>query len=231
MANDHYSGKRSHHFKDITGQKFGRLTVTGFAYIKNKRTFWHCLCDCGNDGTYCGKDVKRGNTRSCGCIKAELNKQRLLRHGMRRTVEYTTWESMKRRCYNPNQQAFKRYGLRGIAVCDRWLNSFENFYADMGKKPSPQHSIDRIDNDKGYSPENCRWAINSQQARNTSRNKLLEFDGQSKTIIEWSETLGISQYIISTRLRRDTWCIPCALQTPANNIGKNRHTCTHKPSQ
>lgn len=152
------------------GQKFGRLTVTGEAPIHPYGWAWECLCDCGKTIVTRKSGVRNGHTTSCGCRQKDVQAKRLYRHGLARSALYTTWAGMLQRCYNTKSTAYYLYGRRGITVCERW-KTFENFAADMGERPSPTHSIDRKDNDKGYSPDNCRWATKKQQSQNTRWSK------------------------------------------------------------
>jgi hypothetical protein len=154
-------------FVDLTGKRFGRLTVLSYQG-RPKPSFhvWQCGCDCGNETVIEGSRLKSGKAKSCGCLRRELSAARRLRHGRTDTAEHNTWIGMKGRCYNPANPKFYRYGGRGITVCERWRDNFENFAADMGPRPSPLHSIDRIDNDRGYEPGNCRWATQLEQQRN-----------------------------------------------------------------
>lgn len=150
---------------DLTGQRFGRWQVIRRGENKDNRVAWWCECDCGNTGTIDTRRLVRGMSKSCGCLARDVN----TRHGHNkqgnRSPEYTSWHQMKQRCLNPNDKRFHDYGGRGITVCDRWMN-FNNFLEDMGKKPSPRHSIDRIDNDGGYEPNNCKWSDDYEQQRN-----------------------------------------------------------------
>lgn len=154
---------------DLTGQKFGRLTVLKFSHTDGHR-FSSCLCDCGETKTVRNSGLLSGNTRSCGCLQLEIAAANIKKlkttHGMTETVEYYTWGSMKDRCYNKKNKAFRYYGGRGIKVCKRWISSFENFFADMGLRPSPKHSIDRINNNENYSPKNCKWSTMTEQVSN-----------------------------------------------------------------
>jgi len=126
-------------------------------------------------------------------------------------TEYNSWQAMRRRCYDRNHTRYSEWGGRGIVVCDRWRNSFPAFLEDMGKKPSRQHSIERRDNDEPYHRDNCFWATPKQQARNTRRNRILEFDGRSKSLIEWSEETGINRTTITQRLDSCGWSVEKAL--------------------
>jgi hypothetical protein len=159
---------------DLTGHTFGRLTVMRFAgHQGNKRT-WQTYCACGNHIVVLGESLRSGNTKSCGCKKVDRAEGIKLRHGEARhndrTPEYRTWKGMVNRCECPTSSAFAKYGGRGVQVCRRWRDSYEAFLADMGRKPSAQHSIDRINPFGNYEPSNCRWATATQQRHNRRDN-------------------------------------------------------------
>lgn len=160
---------------NLTGQKFGKLTVVEF--IGNSR--WQCLCDCGGVTSVITANLKRGNTRSCGCIKKQESNKRATKHGFYGTKAYKSWCSIKKRCTNPKDPAYKNYGAKGILLCNEWLNDPKAFCEYVGVAPSEKHSIDRVDNSKGYEPGNVRWADDYEQANNKTNNVKIEFQGQS----------------------------------------------------
>lgn len=155
---------------DITGQRFGRWTVTKHSHTQKYGRctvhYWECICDCGNINTPSGESLKRGKSNSCGCLQIERTSNANSKHGQTQTKVYRVWKTMINRCRNDKVESFKYYGARGITVCDRWKESFEAFRDDMGPRPSDKHSIDRIDVDGNYEPTNCRWATASEQALN-----------------------------------------------------------------
>lgn len=152
---------------NVKGKKFGRLTVVEFDSIDPKNgAKWRCVCDCGHEIVVLSHNLRTGNTKSCGCIPSENARILSASHGLSRTAEYTTWVNMIQRCTNSKSTYYGSYGGRGIKVCDRWLHSFLAFYEDMKTKPSAKHSIDRIDVNGNYEPNNCKWSTDSEQMSN-----------------------------------------------------------------
>ena len=190
---------------DLTGQRFGKLLVQSRAGTNRfGATLWSCACDCGNETIVMGGSLRAGAPRSCGCL--------VRKHGMSRSSEYRLWLGVRRRCLNPNEPAYPRYGGRGIKICERW-NDFANFYADMGPRPAGME-LDRIDNNGPYSPENCRWATPTQQSNNRRSNRLIDHNGRALTIMQWSRETGIDRRTITYRLGNG-WPVALALTTPA----------------
>lgn len=161
---------------DLTGQRFGRWTVLSHAGKKGKHAAWFCSCDCGKTGIVRGDNLREGGSISCGCYSVDLR----TKHGHRweggASLTYKSWINMKSRCTNPNNNDYKNYGGRGILVCERWIDSFENFLADMGER-SRGTSIDRIDPNGNYEPGNCRWSTPYEQTHN--RRKKTDIAEQS----------------------------------------------------
>jgi hypothetical protein len=184
-------------FIDITGFRFGRLTVLGRAENdKNKNPRWDCICDCGNEKVVYGQSLRGGATVSCGCYRLEV----VTKHGMTGTPEFIVWQMMLQRCFNPNSTGYEDYGGRGINVCEEWASSFEAFLRDMGERPSSEHTLDRINNDLGYFPENCRWSTPLQQGSNKRNNRIFTVGGSEITFKECCRRFGIKKSTLSNRL-------------------------------
>ncbi len=197
-----------------TGDRFGRLTVIEEAsrYRTSlggtKRRFL-CLCDCGAARTAFLHSLRSGHTRSCGCFQRD----QATKHGLPITPTYEAWVSMRARCSNTRGKSYHYYGGRGIAVCQRWLDSYEAFLEDMGPRPEGGYSLHRVDNDGDYEPGNCVWATWKQQARNTRRNTLITHNSETKCLSEWAEDCGINRITLSYRLRSG-WSVADALTRP-----------------
>lgn len=185
--------------KDQTGRKFGRLTIISLHERSEKSTMhkWLCQCTCGKTVVTAIQNLRTGNTRSCGCLFTESLVKRNTKHGLTHDHKgaYRSWKDMRQRCNNPNNKSYDDYGGRGIKICERW-NSFANFFADMGDRPE-KHSIDRIDVNGNYEPNNCRWATDKEQARNKRNNHIME---NGKTLAENCEIVGVDFKVVSYRI-------------------------------
>lgn len=210
---------------DITQQKFGRLTaLESVAPVRKYEYKWLFRCECGKEKILPKTSVTKGYVKSCGCLLSETSSKHIIKvnkkHGMYLHPVYYIWSNMKMRCLNKNSFMYKNYGGRGIKVCDRWLNSFENFFEDMGDRPSPKHSIDRIDNNGNYEPNNCRWATNKEQSRNKSVTKYATYKGETKPVLYWCEELALSYNLIRERLLNG-WTVERAFTTPVFYRGQH----------
>lgn len=191
-------------FKNLVGKQFGRLTVDSFAGQRSGRiAHWNCTCSCGKQSVVQGSKLSGGVTQSCGCLMV----MRHFKHGHASngspSPEYSVWIGIKFRCLNANCAAYHLYGGRGVSMCGRWINSFANFLADMGPRPSRKHSIDRFPNNNGnYEPGNCRWATASQQQRNRRDSRLVTCNGRTLQIADWADILGVPFHALIDRLKR-----------------------------
>lgn len=180
------------------------------------------LCECGEEFEAYIAHVKGGS--GCGCKMGNPTHENTR---VTNTPEYTSWCQMKSRCLNPNNPSYPVYGGRGITICDRWINSFENFLSDMGKKPSALHSLDRYpDNNSGYGPANCRWATRTEQQRNYSLNRLIDFNGETKCLSEWAEIHNLPSRIVWFRLFRLGWTPEKCFSTEVRQKAKKTVTTT-----
>lgn len=209
----------------LTDRDFGWWTVIGVPVRQGKKTLYLCRCQCGTTREVQADSLKGGKSTSCGCLQSQtfglrvslLAAERRLANGdgykaPSRTRTYKSWIAMSQRCYHPNSPSFPSYGGRGIAVCDRWRLSYHHFLADMGERPNG-HSLDRIDNDRGYEPDNCRWATATVQARNQRRSSKITHDGQTLTFAGWADETGFSPRLIRQRIRTG-WPVALALTAP-----------------
>lgn len=185
---------------NIKGKKFGRLIPIELVK-RNMKYVWKCECECGNITYVPSTRLVHGGTKSCGCYAKERQRKSKTTHGMSHTKEHNTWVGIKKRCYNMNCRAYIDYGMRGIRVCDRWLNSFENFLNDMGACPSPDYSIERIDVNGNYEPDNCIWLLSELQSKNTRHNRWLSYNGEAKIMSDWATEIGWSSIKLYFKLK------------------------------
>lgn len=205
---------------ELTGKKYGRLTVLerSGSTAQNKAS-WRCRCDCGNEVIVVGSHLLNGNTQSCGCYKSDRTSERKRSHGKSRTRLYHIWKNMRQRCGNPHKPDYLYYGGRGIIVDERWedYSSFEKWAVENGYRDDL--TIDRINVNGNYCPENCRWVSMTEQARNMSKNRIITYNGESHCLAEWAEILGISAKVLGQRVNRYGWSVERAFTTPVRVVG------------
>lgn len=204
---------------DITGKRFGRLVAVEFAgWNKFKNRQWKCICDCGNEHFATAGTLLNGSCNSCGCLKSDIVITRNTTHGLLRKhpVEYAVWCGVKSRCNCKSHTSWKYYGGRGITICKRWNDSFACFLDDMGPRVDSTMTIERVDNSKGYKPDNCIWANMSIQGRNTRKTVRLKYKGKNTTIPELSERSGIGTEVIRRRIKRG-WTVEESVSVPSGS--------------
>lgn len=188
---------------DLTGQKFGRLTVIRRSGTIHGQASWLCKCECGNEKIVRGYCLRNSETKSCGCLAAELASSRLKTHGKTKTRLFKIWSGMKERCYREYHKSYPQYGGRGIGICEEWRDDFSKFYEwAINNGYSDNLTIDRIDVDGDYEPSNCRWATAKEQGNNRSTNRLIAIDGRTQTLAEWALEYNIIPETIGRRLKR-----------------------------
>jgi predicted DNA-binding protein YlxM (UPF0122 family) len=209
------------------GLKYNMLTVLDTFRNENNTLYANCICECGEKSTVRVTALRTGNTKSCGCLQ-KINHKPHKTHGYTKTPIYQCWRSMIGRCNNKNDKGYKNYGGRGIKVCERW-NNFENFLEDMGEKPDGL-SIDRIDNDGNYEPNNCRWATDKEQMRNRRNTTNIPFNGDQISLVEVAETKGMSKQALRKRINRG-WNIKEAIEKPQREYDLKEKTRDEKIAQ
>lgn len=199
--------------ENIEGKKFGRLTVFSISPHKpGTRVKWMCRCDCGRDVTVAAHSLKSGLTASCGCLQKDRTSAVNTTHGATGSMEYSVWCNMRQRCRNQNNPRFKDYGGRKLTVCKRWEN-FQLFLEDMGRCPSPNHTIERIKNSTGYSLKNCKWIPRANQADNRRNNINIVVKGVRHSLGYWCRHLGLNYWMVRSRIKNG-WDGRVALFTP-----------------
>lgn len=205
---------------DLTGKKYSRLTVIERAgSTAHKKALWKCRCDCGNEVIIIGSHLLNDNTHSCGCYKREITSERMVSHGKSNTRLHHIWKNMRQRCSNPHKPDYKYYGGKGITVDDIW-NDYEVFAKwAIGNGYRDDLTIDRIDVNGNYCPDNCRWVSMTEQARNMSRNRVITYNGESHCLSEWGEILGINDKVLGHRINAYGWSVERAFTTPVRILG------------
>lgn len=186
--------------QSLNNVRFGNLLVLDTEWVSGRR-FCKCACDCGNEKTIAASSLMNGDTKSCGCLRSSMMKAKQTKHGAYGSLAYRSYRAMLARCTDNKHPEFSHYGGRGILICDRWKSGFAAFLADMGERPQGT-TLDRIDVDGMYEPSNCRWATIADQANGKRNVRVIEHNGLSHTITEWSKILGIPRDRISCRLKR-----------------------------
>lgn len=200
--------------KDLTGTKFDRLIVIGLSHKASRnRRYWLCQCVCGNEKAIREDSLLGGSIKSCGCLAAEKARKNTAKHGMSRSRIYNVWQKMKMRCYNHKEKSFEHYGGRGISVCDEWKNSFQAFYDWAMSHGYEEHlTIDRIDVNGNYCPENCRWATMKEQQNNRRNNHIVIYNGRAQTIHQWADELNLNYNNLERNINKRNWDIEKAIQ-------------------
>lgn len=205
---------------DLTGKRFGKLTVVSFDHRKGTRAYWKCVCDCGGNRIVGIDHLKNGDIVDCGCVNRKKNPPIHSKHGMSYTRLYTIWALMKARCVNQNRKEYPRYGGRGIKLVDEWLE-FQPFMEwAIGSGYSDELTLDRKDNDGNYTPDNCRWVTRLVQAYNKSNNRYITHNGETKTICQWAKEYNISYNVLKKRLDDLGWDFGKAISEPPKKMKK-----------
>ena len=202
---------------DLQGMRFGRLfVVEKYGKAKNGSIIWKCRCDCGKETMVTSCNLRSGSTNACGCLHNEFISSLSKKHGLSHTRLHGIWRGIKGRCLNHKNSSYQNYGGRGIKICEEWKDNFENFYEwAMSNGYKDDLSIDRIDVNNGYFPENCRWVTDEVQSRNRRNNRKYSHDGETKTLSEWAREYGIDRKTLSDRMDKFGWDFEKALTTKA----------------
>ena len=202
-------------FIDLTGHTFGRITVIKRAPdLKKGFPRWECQCVCGTTVICWAGHLRSGRSQSCGCLQREQIKKLNLTHNKSNSLEYKAWAMMKARCLNPKCKDFKYYGGRGIAIYPEWIKSFIIFYEHIGPKPTPQHTIERINNNLGYFPGNVKWATRIEQMNNCRSNRNITFENKTMSLTQWAKILNVDAEMLYYRIVTLKWPIEKAFNEP-----------------
>ena len=200
--------------RDLTGKVFGRLTVVKYNGLRHQARWWECVCICGNTRVLSTKSLRK--TRSCGCLRAIRNRERkgsVVTHGMTHSSGYYSWAGMKQRCLCPTSKDYHKYGGRGITIHPEWMD-FAVFIKDMGPRPSTRHSIERLKLNGNYEPGNCVWALPKQQANNRRTSHIITYNGITRTLTQWADTLDTTEDVLRRRIYTYNWSVGRALTAP-----------------
>lgn len=205
------------HYKE--GDKVGECIYLSESHSgSNWKRYCKFRCHCGKEFIANITKIRIGHTKSCGCKRIETVVSMNTTHGMSQTGEYHSWDSMIQRCTNPKNNRYSEWGGRGIEVCERWLDSFENFFEDMGLRPTPNHSLERKNNGKGYGPTNCRWATQKEQSLNRRSNHVVEYNGEKKPLKELTEKHGLRYDRVIQRINTLGWSVKDAFEKPKSYV-------------
>lgn len=209
--------------ENLLGKKFGRLTVIrDYGRSENRSVIWLCKCECGNTHKVSTGKLKNGSVKSCGCLRRDMTVNKNHKHGQANTRLYSIWNGIKRRCQQPKCSSYNDYGGRGISLCKEWLD-FSNFYNwSMNNGYDDSLSIDRIDVDGDYTPNNCRWVDSKIQQRNKRNNHYLTYNNETHPITEWADILGINKGTLESRITRYGWSTEKALNTPVKKCNRSK---------
>ena len=208
---------------DLTGKRFGMLEVIRKAPRTQNATRWECKCDCGNVSFVTSSDLRNGRTKSCGCLRGIVSKQKAKTHGMSKSKLYCCWTDIKQRCYNENSPAFKQYGGRGIKMCDEWKKSFERF-SDWATNNgySEGLTIERVDVNGNYCPENCKWASPYEQSINRRSNIIISYNGESRCLSEWCKKYRTDYCLVYNRMHKNKWSFERAMFESKHSEKRNK---------
>lgn len=222
--------KEKHSTDYYVGKTYGRLTILSLSYDPDTKKYTSlCKCSCGNIREFNFACIRNGTTTSCGCYLNEIRGKASIKHSMSKSKEHKAWKHIKERCFNPNSKFYYNYGGRGISMCDRWKNSFENFLADMGYAPSSKHSIDRIDVNGNYEPGNCRWATDKQQGQNKRITYYITYGGRTKSTCEWENLLGLRRGRLRAAYKRGVDMVSYIDKIRQGNV--SHIFCPSRPNQ